>query len=156
MPAVLNATGQGKCYEAENCEGERMAACAFEACKASAGSANACSVAFLNCFDTQPWSRDIPAVGARCAAQGGLDYGAVHTCYSGPRGAALLGAASAVFRSQFPGPVGVPAITVNAQFVGQRNPQTVPTFAQVKAAMCAAGSKAAVCAESGEGTPVQL
>ena len=140
MPAVRSVGGN--CVDEKGCDAEEAIACAFDACGTNlTGSTNACSVSFLKCADETPWTTAEKLVSA-CSAAAGVDAAAVTACLGdAAKTTALLAEASKLFNAQYPGSTFIPAVAIADA------PLTSPSYDSVVKAACAAGSKAAVCAE---------
>jgi len=132
-PAVRHATG-GSCVDEDGCDYEKATLCAFQ------GASTAKQVAFLACMDEARGSSALSST-QTCATQGGLDYSAIHTCFSGSQGTELLTSAAAVFNKQFPSSTTVPHTFVNSEDVS-------PSYSTIKNALCADGSTASVCSSN--------
>jgi len=136
---------KGACIEEANCNWELATVCAF------ANTTIANRVSFLACMDDSRVS-EIPSQSRRlfggggggnaltaaqkCAPGSAVDGTALETCYNGADGQDLLAAAAAVWEKA--GINSVPHTFVNGK-------NTEPEYAELKTALCAAGSSAAVC-----------
>lgn len=96
-------------------------------------------VDFLACMDTSRFMESPASIAKTCATQGGLDWSAISTCFSGAEGAKLKKAASEEFDKKFPNPVGVPHIEVNGVAQEDRSESAL-----IKA-LCATGIQAGAC-----------
>lgn len=100
-------------------------------------------VTFLGCMDKNEKGKDALGDAKSCAT--GVDFSKVTTCYNGDQGQTLLNAASKVWNKYYPQRSYVPAVRVNGE-EEQGGPSGLKGgYAVIKAAMCKAGSKAAVC-----------
>lgn len=137
-PAVRDPTGA--CIEEQNCDFERITLCAFN--QTSQDPATQEAVDFLVCMDEAKGGIFHPlkalTAGKTCAASASLDWSSMESCYNGAQGDAVLKAASVIWNKQFPG-----RATVPHTFVNQADTQA--DYSDIKKALCAAGSKAAVC-----------
>ena len=76
-----------------------------------------------------------------CAKAQDLAFDAIDACFAGADGDALLAEASALWNEAYPGSAYIPATDVDGVELDS------PSYDKVRAAMCAAGSKADVCSE---------
>ena len=126
------------CIEETNCNWELATVCAFNQTNTTG------KVNFLACMDEK--AMVIEVVGTqvalnaakKCAPAASVDVQELETCYKGPDGQQLLEAASKVFNAQFPGATSVPHTFVNTDHVQA-------DYADLKSALCSAGSTAKVC-----------
>lgn len=124
------------CIEETNCNWEKATVCAFS----NATMAN--SVSFLACMDDSKETKALAAAKA-CASASSIDDAALLACYNGSEGTTLLAAASAVWKKTFPKRTFVPHVMVDGK-------QAKSDYADIKTAICAAGSKAKACSSSRE------
>lgn len=94
-------------------------------------------VSFLACMDESKADEALSAASS-CATKASLSYSAIQSCYKGGEGKALLASASKVWNKQFP-----ERATVPHTFVADKDVQAA--YTGLKAALCKAGSSAAVC-----------
>lgn len=126
------------CIEETNCNWELATVCAFNQTNTTG------KVNFLACMDEK--AMFLEAVGTqvalnaarKCAPVASVNVPELESCYKGPAGQALLGAASKVFNAQFPGATTVPHTFVNKDHVQA-------DYDDLKSALCSAGSTAKVC-----------
>lgn len=145
---ALNAavsSPKGPCIEEANCNWELATVCAFH------NSTTANQVSFLACMDESKSEEERVTMARRllgggggnplevakkCATGSQVDVAALGACYAGAEGQSLLEAAAAVFSKS--NVHSVPHTLVNTKNVN-------PEYAQLKAALCSAGSTATVC-----------
>jgi len=144
-PAVRDP--KGSCIEESNCNWELATVCAFSNCSV------ANRVSFLACMDeSNSNSRRLLggggdssalAAGKKCGPASQVNPTALEACYGGAEGQMLLESAAKIWTKAFPGAASVPHTNVDGQKVDAE-------YASLKAALCKAGSTAAVCKSAGE------
>jgi len=122
----------GPCIEEADCKFEKITLCVFN----QTGSV-AANVKFLSCMDEHKGGTAV-ADGKKCAAAINSPWDLAEACFSGRRGLELLTAAAAVFDAS--GVESVPTVVVMPG-----DTQVDTDYDAIKAALCNAGSTAAVC-----------
>jgi hypothetical protein len=131
IPAVRSPSGP--CVEESNCNWELATGCAFNQTDING------QVAFLACMDESEGTA--LSASTKCASTASIDMTKLTACYNGPQGQAILAANSKKFNAQFPSSTTIPHTFVETKDV-QAN------YDALKSAICAAGSKAAVCKQA--------
>ena len=137
MTPAVRALGK-PCIEESNCNWELATVCAFNQTNTTG------KVNFLACMDDKDMVTEVVGTqvalnaAKKCAPIASVDVQALEACYKGPDGQTLLGDAVKTFNAQFPGPTVVPHTFVNTDHIQA-------DYADLKAALCSAGSTAKVC-----------
>lgn len=135
-PAVRDP--KGACIEETDCSWEAVTLCAFNQTEI------ADHVSFLACMDEKDAAKSVGAAdealtaAKACAAASHVDAAELTTCYQGTQSQELLDEASVIWNKAFPSRATVPHTFVNTEDVA-------PDYADLKAALCKAGSTASVC-----------